>query len=434
MEHALFDPITNSEAEMIAQAHIAKYHALTYLRAHIMASLCFNPQFVVSDTTVNLNRAFRALFDYSEGEGYYKIENVPKADFEWLVQEGHVRFAARENLKGNLFTKLRKSQLDKQAVDLPSEKYVRRIDEICSDQNIYWYALEDISKKFSSKFMDGITKELDGGSQIPPERAAMIRKVIRELSGKETFTYSDVKKILLEGRSEKAAMKEPTYRHIRQVLRQSYDYNVPEELKMDYCMPLQGMKPSRDQDWRLRAGGELRVDGSLLCNVYGFSELPAKRLEDIWHSSEYEAFTRQVSRFRAGDITLENYAAALEKYLQRINEVVRDSYAVKHNVNHAYEGKKLSNIPVAIRHYFMADDICVVIPKVVSDVWDIASLRDNFAISLLEKVFFKVFPVLAKKRTLFPDPPEEMNEAVILQKPEGKESSGGKEAGETPPA
>lgn len=61
MNRALFDSITNSEDEMILRTGIKRYHVCTYLRAYIMTLLCFEPRLVISDSAVNLNRAFRTL-------------------------------------------------------------------------------------------------------------------------------------------------------------------------------------------------------------------------------------------------------------------------------------------------------------------------------------------------------------------------------------
>ena len=79
MNRALFDSITNSEDKMILHTGI-KSIMLVLLRAYIMASLCFEPQLVVSDLAVNLNRAFRTLIGYDEGAGIYKLEYLPKTD------------------------------------------------------------------------------------------------------------------------------------------------------------------------------------------------------------------------------------------------------------------------------------------------------------------------------------------------------------------
>lgn len=114
-----------------------------------MASLCFEPQLVVSDSAVNLNRAFMTLIDFYEGAGNYKLEYLHKADFEWLIRNGHIRFAARDTYKGDFSEALRMFQRNMKGVDLPSEKYTKRIDEICSNEYVYWYNLDEISHVYN---------------------------------------------------------------------------------------------------------------------------------------------------------------------------------------------------------------------------------------------------------------------------------------------
>ena len=82
---AIFDPITNSEDEMIVCAGIKRHYACAYLRA-------YNEDFII-------------------------------ADFEWLIREGHIRFAARNTFEGNFSEALRQSQISKQNVDQPSDRY-----------------------------------------------------------------------------------------------------------------------------------------------------------------------------------------------------------------------------------------------------------------------------------------------------------------------
>ena len=419
MVTGLFDPITNSEDAMIARAGIKKYHTCTYLRAYIMASLCFEPQFIISDSSINLNKAFRTLIDYHESEGDYNLDYMPKADFGDLIREGHIRFAAREKFKGNFSEALRVSQQDMQAVDVPSERYTKMIDEICSNEYVYWYNLDEVSQLFTSKFKDSIREELNQDSPIPLKRVKLLRMLNDWSSDKETIKYRDVKSILLRGREEKDAEKDPEYQYIRRILRQSYDYNVPEVIHADYCMPLRGIQPSRNQDWVLKLDRELFLEPDecdLLCNIYGFSELPVNHLQYIWGSSEYENFRRQINRFRAGVIELDEYVISLKKYLLKINEVVRNVYTIKHNENIPYEKKKLSSIPIRIHHYFKSDDSWVVAAKFANDIRNIAGLRDNFLISIIQEAFFKALPVLAGKRGVIPDPPEEIREAIILQR------------------
>lgn len=417
MNKALFDSITNSEDEMILRAGIKKYHACTYLRAYIMASLCFTPQLVVSDSTVNLNRAFRALIDYKEGEGAYNLDYLPKADFETLIRDGHIRFAARDTYKGDFSEALRISQSNLKGVDLPSEKYTKKIDEICSNQYVYWYNLDDISRRFTLKFINSIKKELEE-INILPEREKLLRKLIYILSDKETITYNGVKSILLESYSE----EDDEYKHVRRILRQSYDYNVPELLGLDYCMPLQNTKPSRGQEWMLKVSAEEMLECDFACNVYGFAALPVSHLKYIWESKEYADFEGRVDDFRNGIIELNEYMEAFSKYVLRINDVIRDVYTIKNNHNEPYKKGKISSIPIAIRHYCKTDDTCVVIAKILNNAWNLYNLGTDLGSSMLDVVFSKCLPNLAKKNDIFPEPPEEINEAIIVQNEAGNDN------------
>lgn len=359
------------------------------------------------------------MIDYHESEGDYNLDYMPKADFGDLIREGHIRFATREKFKGNFSEALRVSQQDMQAVDVPSERYTKMIDEICSNEYVYWYNLDEVSQLFTSKFKDSIREELNQDSPIPLKRVKLLRMLNDWSSDKEAIKYRDVKSILLRGREEKDAEKDPEYQYIRRILRQSYDYNVPEVIHADYCMPLRGIQPSRNQDWVLKLDRELFLEPDecdLLCNIYGFSELPVNHLQYIWGSSEYENFRRQINRFRAGVIELDEYVISLKKYLLKINEVVRNVYTIKHNENIPYEKKKLSSIPIRIHHYFKSDDSWVVAAQFANDIRNIAGLRDNFLISIIQEAFFKALPVLAGKRGVIPDPPEEIREAIILQR------------------
>lgn len=407
MFNGLFDPIINSEDEMIARAGIKRYQACAYLRAHIMASLCFEPYLVVSDSAVNLNRAFRTLIDSHEGKGYYK-EDLVNADFEWLIREGHIRFAARNDSDGNFSETLRKTQKSKKNVDHPSKKYTKMIDEVCSDTMVYWYSIEEISKRFTSKFKSCIRHKLDSDA-IPLEWESLFRELINRLSDKETIKYSDVKDILLEKHNEEDA----EYQYVRKILRQSYDYNVPELLGLDYCMPLEGINLSHNKEWMLKASIDLSLSQELLCNVYGLSVIPVTSLKYIWESSEYENFRRQLDCFRTDGIEhLDEYVESLENYIWKINDVVSDFYSVKQGYYPQYEKGKLSSIPVKTRLY-LANDTSAIIANCVNDTMNILSLTS--VSSIFKAVLSKVLPVLAKKRSHLPEPPDEVKQAIILQ-------------------
>ena len=422
MHNAIFDPITNSEDEMLLRARIHRSYAPTYLRAYIMASLCIQPQFVLSDSAANLNRAFRTLIDVREAKDY-NLDYLPKADFDLLISEGHIRFAARDNYKGRFSDGLREAQEKMKTVDQPNERYTKHLDEICSDDQVYWFNLKKISRMFTKNFREGIEKEL-GKSDLSPRRARIIGHLMDRLVGQKTYKYGDIKSILLEYVDERDA----DYRAIRKIMRQAYEYNVPNELDLDYNMyvPSKDEKTLLKQDGRVKLVQELsreeRVQVDFACSVYGFAALRAKSLKQIWASSEYEAFQKQLHAFRNSRVDLDEYLQTLSQYLKVINEYVADDFIQKHYDfrNDLYEKGKLSSLLIKVRQYSRGNEPLVVVVKAANDALNVAStakdiLTTGSLVSPAEGLIFKLLSAYAKKKSTFPELPEEVNEAIILQ-------------------
>lgn len=419
MDNALFDKITNSEDEMILRAGIPRNKACTYLRAYIMASLCFEKNLVISDTSVSLNKAFRTLIDYDEG-AEYKLEDLPqKADFHELIGKGHIRFAARDIYRGNFSDALRKPQEKMKRVDKPSEQYIKLIDSICSDKYVYWYNLDRVSRKFTSNFKYHLNHELYDNPNTIPEDAKLLQKLIRRLSDEEKITYNGVKSILLD--EYHYSQKDDSYKYIRRLLRDSYDNNIPNLLGLDYCMSLNGIKPSRKQSWKLELSNEQELDYDFVCDIYGLAKLKASRLKYIWGSPECKNWEKQLTNFGNGTINPNEYIEVLNKYLRRINDEVRDFYTPPNRNNYSYNKGILKKTPIKICHYYKSDDIKVVIAKLGRDACNIGNFIDGYArgfnpIDIFSKFFLKMFPVLIQRTIDFPDPPEEIGEAIVLQK------------------
>lgn len=412
MEYALFDKITNSEDEMISRAGIPKYKACTYLRAYIMASLCFEPYFVISDTSVNLNRAFRTLVDYDEGADYM-LDDLPReADFDKLIEEGHIRFAARDKYKGNFSDALRKSQEKMTEVDLPGKKYTEMIDGICSDEYVYWYNLDEISRRFTSKFKGFMDEDLYKNPNTLPENVKVLQNLIHRLSDEETVTYNGVKSILLD--EYKYSKEDDRYKYIRGLLRKTYDSNPPVP-DLDYCMPLYDIEPSRKQDWKLELTHEQVLDCNFECDVYGLAKLPVSHLTYIWESPQYFNWEKQVKHFREGTFDLNEYIEALENYIQKINDVVADIYTRTSAYNNSFKKAKLSRIPIVIRQYVKTDNKKVVIAKLLRDGWDIYRFCIGLDKLVIGDIISKILPNLMQNLDDFPAPPEKIREAVVLQ-------------------
>lgn len=413
MPNALFDPIINSEDEMLIRAHLQgrKYYASTCLRAYIIASLCFEPKLVITDTAAILNQAFRSLIDKREGPDY-NMETLPVPDFAWLISEGHIEFASRDNYYGNFSDLLRDFREKKKNVDLPNEEYAEKLDAIYRDKYMHKYDIEEASKLFTFNFRDQVKKELNDINTLP-ERTKILRDITYVLSDKEILTYNLIKTAMKEKLN--LGEENPHHQHVRRILRQSYDYNIPKLLKLDYCRSLQGMKPSRKQDWNLELDREKTLECNFECNIYGLAALPAHYLLDIWNSHEYNEFEKQLRSFRSDEIVLEEYIESLSRYLLKINDVVKNYYGAKHN--DFYEKGKLSKLKIRARNYFKADSTCVVIAKTVKDIYHTANYVHDGSSFIFDIFFDKILPNVARKFDGFPEPPEEMKEAVIMKEP-----------------
>ena len=424
MKAALFDPITNSEDNMIIRAGIPRAKACTFLRAYIMASLCFEPYFVISDTSLVLNKAFRTLIDYREGAGYdlsdlSEKNDLPNTDFAELILNGHIGFATRDIYKENFFESLRASQKKMKDVDLPNKRYIKMIDDMCSNNNVrkYCYNLDKISHMFTNKFKNSLNDELYENHNILPENAKLLQKLIRRLSDEEILTYNMVKSILLE--DYKLDKKDERYIYMHKLLRKAYDYNLPDVLEVDHCMSLNTIEPDKKQEWKLELSYEWELKSDFLCDIYGFAKLPVSHLKYIWDSKEYTAWEKQISDFRKGTFNDNEYIEVLNQYLLRINDVVRDVYALTNHHNDLH--RKKEKILIGIRSY-CSDDIKVVIAKSLRDIWtvcrNVEAVMDPNPWTVpwtVGDIFFKMLPNLVQKSVNFPDSPEEMEDAVILR-------------------
>lgn len=133
-------------------------------------------------------------------------------------------------------------------------------------------------------------------------------------------------------------------------------------------------------------------------------------MDDLWISNEYEEFAKQLGRFRMNNIEPEEYMEAVSKYLAKINDVVLDYYGRKYKAD---QDKK--SLRIITRDYYCKDNRWMVVSKKVKSVYDTVDAVRNWKSYLLEILIGKVFPNLAKVADDFPDPPEEMKEAVVMK-------------------
>ncbi|MCM1187272.1 MAG: hypothetical protein NC251_12305 [Lachnoclostridium sp.] len=413
----LFDPIINSEDEMIINAGIQNNAFLSpiYLRAYIMATLCFTKQLVVTDTAISLNRAFRTLIYNGEEEGnYISKKNEDKdlllypTDFSWLIKEGHIRVAARDDFTS--FSDLFESELkEKNHVDKPGKEYLNWIDQICPSGYIKKYSKNDAFLNFSSTCRRELNKKLNDNN-ISPERERLLQNFLYRLSDKEMFTYSIAKSILLD--DIKLDKKHPEYNFIRrEILRPSYDYNIPNLLNIDYCMSFRDIEPSRKQDWMLDLSCK-KLEYGFSCNVFGLAVLPARNLKDLWDSKEFENFEKSLTALREKSIESEEYIESLTQYIQKINDVVKENYNEKIFNKNRYDNEKLTKlIKIEVRRYSKTDGRCAVALNIVKGIKNIA----NFKSQIGNIIVCKLLSNIMKEIDDLPELPEKMDSAIIIK-------------------
>lgn len=423
----LFDPIINSEDEMIINAGLQKKEFLSYiyLRAYIMATLCFTKQLVVTDTAISLNRAFRTLIYNGEESGnYISKKNEYKdlllypTDFSWLIEEGYIRVAARDDFTkfSDLFEKELKG---KKHVDKPSEEYLEWIDKICPRERMQKYSKNEAFINFSSTCRKEIDRKLNDNN-ISLEREKLLRNFLYRLSDKETFTYSIAKSILLD--DIKLDKKNPEYNFIRsEILRPSYDYNIPNMLKIDYCMSFRNIKPSRKQDWVLDLSCK-KLERDFDCNVFGLAMLPSRNLKDMWSSNEFENFENKLIALREKSIGLEEYIESLTQYIYKINDVIKNNYSEK-TVNTKFK--------IEARRYWKTNGKCAIILDIGEKIFNIVNVGTevlnitnagkisldivDFTKLISGMIIFKLVSNIVKEIDDFPEPPKKMDSAVIIK-------------------
>lgn len=315
--NSIFDPITNSEKEMVMRARIPEAQAPSYLRAYIIIRLLFSREFVITDSSINLNRALRTLILREEGGLHYDDRMLPDADFAQLLEDGTIKLAARDEFKGNFSKRLRDAQRNKKYVDLPSKKYVDFIDEICKEKNIYWWNTDEVTRMFTRK----IRKELE--SEYSDEVNMFLRELRCRLADQETLTFDAVKKEARKMRSEDSE----EYKIVHDLLRKSYDYNVPEILNLDYFRFLDSApRVSKEHNFEVDKVEEYDIPWTYGFNLNAFSLFPVEWLKDFRESSEHIRYEEAMSQYQMGLIEFGQVLDALTDYLRRIDQFITPFY------------------------------------------------------------------------------------------------------------
>ena len=385
--NAVFDSITNSEDKMIERFRIPKGQACVYLRAYIMMRLLFFKELIISDSSINLNRALRTLISQDEGGQHYDYRNLPQADFAELIKEGSIKLASRDDYKGSFSQSLRNVQSNKKRVDLPSRKYTEMIDEICKEENIYWWSEKEVSQMFTKN----IRRNLE--QQYSDEISLFLRDLSNRLSGQEILTYNMVKNEALK--IKKKTSEE--YRILYDMLRNSYDYNIPEYLKLNYLKGLNGFQQSvKNHSFEISLSEQCDIPWRYSFNIYAFALLPADYLINIvWKSIEYINYEEAMAQYMKGLISFNQFLDKFQTYLGFIDCLLVPLY------KNRYESNNSKNIILRLKEYKNGFDFMALTIEAGVQAYDMMGAVLDIALApvrgMLEMVLVNIFPSIISK-------------------------------------
>lgn len=360
IKNCVFDTMLNSEDEMIKQANIKREQACVYLRAYIMIRLLLFDEVVVSDSSINLNRALRTLILEEEGGGKYNLNGLPwKDEFSKLIEKGHIKLAARDIYKGNFSERLREAQNNKKHVDLPSEKYTKLIDELCNkDDNIYWWNAEKVSQKFTQKFRDNLKTEFSREINI------FLRELSNCLSDYETLTYNMVKNEVL---NRNYTEKSNEYQIVRSMLREAYDYNIPDVLGLDYFRLFNSSPRIEGKyNFEIEFAKKYEIPWKYSFNMYAFALFPVNELEFVYEADKHKRYKKAMKDYEKGLIGFEEFLVSLENYLEFLDNILVDKYGNK------YIGHKPKNLRVQIQQYIASNSNIILVTRALVGAYGLA--------------------------------------------------------------
>lgn len=389
IKDAIFDSITNSENKMIKRFNIQRGEACMFLRAYIMIRLLFFEEFVISDSSINLNRALRTLILPDEGKNKYDLRKLPPADFGELIKNGSIKLAVRDIYKGSFSERLRDAQKNKKRVNKPSETYTKMIDEICNEENIYWWNKDKVSQTFTENIREHLDK------QFSDEINLFLRDLKNRLSTYEKLEFNIVKNEALKTHEETSE----EYRIVYDMLRDSYDYNIPEYFEMDYLKRFNGFQQRVNKhNFELNPSNpseQYDIPWRYSFNAYAFALLPADYLKIAWGSGEYIRYKAAMSQYMKDPSSINQFLVSLQDYLDFIDHLLVPFY------NNRYGSAVSNNTILRFKEYKNGADLIAITIDAVMRVYGAVDALTNIlsdpVSGLLELGLTNILPSILKK-------------------------------------
>lgn len=332
----------------------------------------------------------RTLILQDEGKNKYDLRKLPPADFGELIKDGSIKLAARDIYKGSFSESLRNAQNNKKRVDKPSEEYSQMIDEICAEENIYWWNEDKVTQMFTTKIRENLKEEYSDEINL------FLRDLSNRLSVYEKLDYNMVKNEALKTHKETSE----EYRILYDMLRDSYDYNIPEYFEMDYLKRFNGFHQRvKTHNYEINPPELYDIPWRYSFNAYAFALLPVEYLKIAWRSGEYIRYKAAMLQHMEGRISMSQFLVSLQDYLDYIDRLLVPFY------NNRYGSETSKNTILRLKEYKNGIDIMAI--TIGAGVWawsnadaisDIISNNNSDpVIGVLKLVLANIFPSIIRK-------------------------------------
>ena len=181
------------------------------------------------------------------------------------------------------------------------------------------------------------------------------------------------------------------------MLRESYDYNIPEKLKLHYLRFFDSPLTLADKsDYEINLTEQYECSWKYLFNIYAFALLPVHDLEFLRASAECARYKRALSQYMVeGSGSFQSFLVALEDYLKEINYVLVPTY------NNKYIGNQPQNIVARLREYKDSEGLLGISTEIVLKGSDIAGAIPEIIMNpwsgILKFIASNLFPSIIKK-------------------------------------
>lgn len=319
------------------------------LRAYIILHALFFDELITGDSQFNNNPYLRSLIGSDESTEHI-AQQCPR-DLSCFLEEGYLLPAIRKEYRS--LNDLRLEHLARNVDNVPSERYIRFVEECLSGQR-KTYDGDVVSTIFRNRVLDAFSSQENIGRGKLSRQTA--KRVHDYVANQEKLLYKSLRDwALQEVRNGKLTERE--YHRIDRIVAGCYRHNVALSLNTNLDIPtspLRAIYPFSillGKNELFYAAGQKRKDWELSPKVFLsheiLSTIPAEALVQIkgtkktQPSHHYNTLVQSLERFRQGkNINIEDVVGSLEEYLAEVELIFRDYLSSKHRGEYMAQKQK----------------------------------------------------------------------------------------------